>query len=123
MASLTHCGLTAPGLVVVENVGQWRKLSSGLGANLPAWPDAPGRWLIVASMGQQRTGGYGLEFESVDVAGEQLTINVNVRRPAADAMVTQALTTPCMVIDLPSTGWETVTVSGEAPFPMSRQHP
>ncbi|WP_148863498.1 protease complex subunit PrcB family protein [Marinobacter fonticola] len=123
VASLAHCGLTAPGLVLVENAAQWQKLSSSLGAQLPAWPEESDHWLMVASLGQQRTGGYGVDFENAGMDGHQLKVSVKVRRPAADAMVTQALTTPCIVFELPSTGWKTVTVAGEAPFPISREHP
>lgn len=123
VASMSHCGLTAPGLVLAQNPGDWQKLSDVFGSQIPAWPDAPDHWLLVASLGQQRTGGYGVDFKNAEMSGGRLLINVAVRRPPADAMVTQALTTPCLIVELPSSGWDTVTVDGSAPFPMSRKHP
>lgn len=123
VTSLSHCGLTAPGLVLAQGPGDWRKLSDIVGSQIPAWPGEPGRWMLVAAMGQKRTGGYGVGFSEATMDGSELVIDVSVSSPAPDAMVTQALTTPCLIVALPSTGWETVTVTGDAPFPMSRKHP
>ena len=123
VASFSHCGLTAPGLVLATSPEDWQKLSSVFGAQTPAWPDESDRWMLVAALGQKRTGGYGIGFSESVMEGRKLVVRVSVSSPASDAMVTQALTTPCLVVEVPSIGWDTVTVAGEAPFPMSRKHP
>lgn len=118
-----YCGFAAPGLMLAANQTQWQQLSSASGAQLPPWPAQAGRWLLVANLGQKPTGGYGIEFKGGSVTDRALMIEVSVRQPAADAMVTQALTTPCLVMELPADGWDTVTVEGPEPFPVSRKHP
>ena len=85
-----HCGLTAPGLVLV-------------------------------GLGQKTTGGYGLTLTSSEIVDDVLELAVKVRRPAADAMVTQALTTPCAVIAISPEEWEQLRVSGEGLGRFSRQ--
>lgn len=123
VASYSHCGLTAPGLVLATSPGDWQKLSNVFGSQMPAWPDESDRWMLVAALGQKRSGGYGVGFSESVMDGRELVVRVSVSSPDPDAMVTQALTTPCLVVELPSAGWDTVRVEGDEPFPMSRKHP
>lgn len=118
-----HCGFAAPGLILTANQSHWRQLSSAAGTQLPPWPEQAGRRLLIANLGQKPTGGYGLDFKSATLTDRTLLIEVAVRQPASDAMVTQALTTPCLVLELPDDGWDTLVVEGADPFPVSRQHP
>lgn len=123
VASMAHCGFTAPGLVLATSASDWARFSDSLGARLPAWPDQPDRWLLVASMGKRNTGGYSITFNNAELNDQQLSIAVSQRRPAPDAMATQALTTPCVVLEIPAQGWRELVVTGEPPFPVRRSHP
>ena len=77
--------------------------------------------LVLVGLGQKTTGGYGLTLTSSEIVDDVLELALKVRRPAADAMVTQALTTPCAVIAISPAEWEQLRVSGEGLGRFSRQ--
>ncbi len=54
--------------------------------------------VVAAFLGRRRTGGYSLELAGVERDEEFITIHVRERQPPADAMVTQALTWPAVLI-------------------------
>jgi protease stability complex PrcB-like protein len=120
-----HCGLTAPGLVYVSNaeeLSQLSKLPSGKLALKQLRAIAFEReHLLLVSLGQKTTGGYGLTLQSSEIVDDVLELMVEVRRPAAGAMVTQALTTPCAVIAISPDDWEQLRVSGKGLEGFSRQ--
>ncbi|MGP4844693.1 protease complex subunit PrcB family protein [Marinobacter sp. 1Y8] len=123
VAAMAHCGFTAPGLVLATSASDWARFSDSLGARLPAWPDQPGRWLLVASMGKRNTGGYSIALHGAELDDQRLSVAVSQHRPAPDAMVTQALTTPCVVLEIPAQGWRELVVTGDSPFPVQRSYP
>ena len=120
-----HCGLAAPGLVYVPNaeeLSQLSKLPSGKLALKQLRAIAFEReHLLLVSLGQKTTGGYGLTLQSSEIVDDVLELMVEVRRPAAGAMVTQALTTPCAVIAISPDDWEQLRVSGKGLEGFSRQ--
>jgi len=120
-----HCGLTAPGLVYVSSAGDLDKLaqlpSGNLALSMLRAIDFNEEHLVLVSLGQKTTGGYGLTLTSSEIVDDVLELAVKVRRPAADAMVTQALTTPCAVIAISPEEWEQLRVSGEGLGRFSRQ--
>ena len=120
-----HCGLAAPGLVYVSNaeeLSQLSKLPSGKLALKQLRAIAFEReHLLLVSLGQKTTGGYGLTLQSTAIVDDVLELMVEVRRPAAGAMVTQALTTPCAVIAISPDDWEQLRVSGNGLEGFSRQ--
>ncbi len=120
-----HCGLTAPGLVYVSSAGDLDKLaqlpSGNLALSMLRAIDFNEEHLVLVSLGQKATGGYGLTLTSSEIVDDVLELAVKVRRPAADAMVTQALTTPCAVIAISPEEWEQLRVSGEGLGRFSRQ--
>lgn len=120
-----HCGLAAPGLVYVSNaeeLSQLSKLPSGkLALKQLREIDFEREHLLLVGLGQKSTGGYGLTLQSSEIVDDVLELIVKVRRPAADAMVTQALTTPCAVIAISPEEWEQLQVSGEGLGRFSRQ--
>lgn len=67
---------------------------SGSTASYRVAPDGGDAWLIFASMGEQRTGGFAIRIENVTVAGTTVTVTVKRSTPPPDAMVTQMLTYP-----------------------------
>lgn len=120
-----HCGLTAPGLVYVSSAGDLDKLaqlpSGNLALSMLRAIDFNEEHLVLVGLGQKATGGYGLTLTSSEIVDDVLELAVKVRRPAADAMVTQALTTPCAVIAISPEEWEQLRVSGEGLGRFSRQ--
>ncbi|WP_421911132.1 protease complex subunit PrcB family protein [Marinobacter sp.] len=120
-----HCGLAAPGLVYVSNaeeLSQLSKLPSGkLALKQLREIDFEREHLLLVSLGQKNTGGYGLTLQSSEIVDDVLELMVEVRRPAAGAMVTQALTTPCAVIAISPDDWEQLRVSGKGLEGFSRQ--
>ncbi|MEP6408034.1 MAG: protease complex subunit PrcB family protein, partial [Marinobacter sp.] len=60
-------------------------------------------------------------LQSSEIVDDVLELMVKVRRPAAGAMVTQALTTPCAVIAISPDDWEQLRVSGNGLKGFSRQ--
>jgi len=67
--------------------------------------------LFVVYMGSQPTAGYGIELyaEQAIVRGHALTIPVTWTAPAREAIVALVLTSPCAVISVPGSAYETVT--------------
>ncbi|MCL7946100.1 protease complex subunit PrcB family protein [Marinobacter sp. ATCH36] len=112
-----HCGLTAPGLVYISNASDLDKLGRLPSANLAMKKlraiDLEQEHLVLVGLGQKSTGGYGLTLESADIVDDVLELTLNARQPPSDAMVTQALTTPCAIIAITPEHWERLRVSGE----------
>ncbi|MEP1585058.1 MAG: protease complex subunit PrcB family protein [Marinobacter sp.] len=120
-----HCGLTAPGLVYVSNAEDLDKLAQlptgNLALSMLRAIDFTQEHLVLVGLGQKTTGGYGLTLQSSGIVDDVLELMVKVRRPAAGAMVTQALTTPCAVIAISPDDWEQLRVSGNGLKGFSRQ--
>jgi hypothetical protein len=78
------------------------------GAALQA-PPLPGadlarETILAVFLGQKPTGGYGAEVRGVTVEGGELFIDLVQTSPAPDAMVTQALTSPWLLVRVPRGG-------------------
>ncbi|MBJ7275557.1 protease complex subunit PrcB family protein [Marinobacter salarius] len=120
-----HCGLTAPGLVYISTASELDRLarlpSGNLSMNQLRALDLEQEHLVLVGLGQKSTGGYGVTLESAEIADDVLELTLNAREPAADAMVTQALTTPCAVIAISPEEWEQLRVSGKGLGRFSRQ--
>ncbi len=50
--------------------------------------------LVLASLGQQNTGGYSVSITALQLEGDTLVVVGKAKRPGADDIVTQALTYP-----------------------------
>lgn len=120
-----HCGLTAQGMVYISNTEELDKLAQRPSGNLALSMlrdiDFAEEHLVLVGLGQKTTGGFGLTLQSSEIADDVLELSVKVRRPAAGAMVTQALTTPCAVIAISPRDWERLQVSGEGFGSFERQ--
>lgn len=120
-----HCGLTAPGLVYISNASELdrlRRLPSGnLSINQLRAIDLEREHLVLVGLGQKPTGGYGLTLRSAEIVDGVLELTLNARKPPQDAMVTQALTTPCAVIAITPEDWKQLRVSGEGLDTVTRQ--
>lgn len=111
-----HCGLTEPGLTLIESQDQLTRFSSLGGQNLAIEHvralNFEREHVVVVGMGQKPTGGYGLTLANSKIIDDTLMLNVIARRPPADAMVTQALTTPCAVLAISPDHWASLEVNG-----------
>ena len=120
-----HCGLTAPGLVYISHASELDKLGRLPSGNLAMKKlraiDLETEHLVLVGLGQKATGGYGLTLDSAEIAANVLELTLDVRTPAPDTMVTQALTTPCAIIAITPDDWEQLRVSGKGLETTTRQ--
>lgn len=99
-----------PRLVLIETQAEWEKFwSVELEGNKFPVPPAPQidfqtQILLAAFTGQKNTGGYGISVTGVDtntISGSaDVVVYVNQEVPAADAVLTQALTSPAQVVSV-----------------------
>jgi len=64
--------------------------------------------LVIVTLGEQPTGGYAVEISGVQQVGDELAVSGTATTPAADAVVTQALTYPYDAVVIPNTDAKTV---------------
>ena len=92
-------------------------LAAAAGARPPAHASpahTPTDLLLVAvSRGQQPTPGYGFELLEGTLKGDAVTVRLGWNRPAADAVLAQVITHPCIVIGLEGEGFGTLRVLDE----------
>jgi hypothetical protein len=67
---------------------------------IPAATGSADRTLVAAFQGEQRSGGYTITITKLELDGERLLVHVKLVVPAADAMVTMALTSPAHVVSV-----------------------
>ena len=98
-------------------------LSQEIGA---AVPDSGGGTYLAAYWGEKPTGGYSLAVRSASLEGERVSVQLALKEPPPDAMVTQALTYPYAValvrgLDLRGKGFSFVDRAGrELDWPVRR---
>ncbi len=85
-----------PTFALITGPNSWTTFLRRHGTRPDAWP--PVDWntyvVLVALMGQQRTGGYSIAIRQVRVQGNTVIIQVKEERPAPGEMVIQVLTSP-----------------------------
>lgn len=64
--------------------------------------------LVIVALGEQNTGGYSVDITSIQLVGSELAIKGKATTPAADAIVTQALTYPYDAVIIANTTATTV---------------
>lgn len=57
--------------------------------------------VVAFFLGQKPTGGYGVDVQGVTIEGNEVYISVRISEPAEDAIVTQALTSPWVMVRVP----------------------
>lgn len=70
--------------------------------------------VVTIFQGQKPTGGYGIAVAGVKLDGDSLSIEVNLREPAAGAILTQSLTSPYVSIRVDGTNFSSVRVINKA---------
>lgn len=69
--------------------------------------------VLLVLMGKRPTSGYGLALPEVDaarIADGVVRVTLEWRQPAPDALTAQVLTSPCVMVRLPSAGVERIEV-------------
>lgn len=92
-------------------VEKLRHARGGAAIKMPPVDFARNEALLV-QMGQRPTAGYGLwpEQPVARLRGEVLEVVLDWQSPPPGAMVAQVLTSPCMLIAIPRTGYKTIRV-------------
>ncbi|TNE77350.1 MAG: protease complex subunit PrcB family protein [Gammaproteobacteria bacterium] len=115
IAQSAHCGLVAPGHLLIRNEAELAQLSSLPGRNLSLAPfrqiDFRQETLVLVAQGQKPTGGYAITLEESAILDEELVLTVSERSPEPGSMVTQALTTPCAAIAVTAEGWNDIRIT------------
>lgn len=61
-----------------------------------------GRFGLLVTLGEQRTGGYSIQVRNMALQGATLEVTADVRRPSKGDIVTQALTYPFDFVWIPA---------------------
>lgn len=115
----SQCGAAAgPAVTLVTTADAWRAAfaSPVLGARDEAAPvDFEKDAVILVSMGERPTGGHAVELVRKEAAVKDGVAHVQValRSPAKGALVTQALTRPCLALSIAREGVRGVKVLDE----------
>ncbi|MCG7198992.1 protease complex subunit PrcB family protein [Marinobacter pelagius] len=113
----SHCGLTAPGHLLLKSAADVGRLEGLQGRTLPLAPlravDFDREHVVLASLGQKPTGGYSATLVSAAIRDDVLELSVRIREPQPGMMVSQALTTPCAAIAVAATGWSDIRITPE----------
>ncbi|MBX2851850.1 MAG: protease complex subunit PrcB family protein [Phycisphaeraceae bacterium] len=64
--------------------------------------------LVIVALGEQRTGGYSVNIESIQLQGGELAVTGKATVPGPDAITTQALTYPYSAVLIPNTAADKV---------------
>lgn len=107
-------GGEAQGLVQLERAEDW---SARVGVSEAEVFRAPVDWsaqrVLVVTLGTQPSGGHALALPDtrLPVRKGVLEMAVTHQRPGPDAMVTQALTSPCLFVQVQRAGWSRVALT------------
>lgn len=104
-----NSGVEMAGRETVRDAAAWRAtwthLTSRAGSPVaPPEVDWAREMVLVATMGQRRSGGYSIAIESVRREGDELVAAVVQRSPGAQCGVIAALTAPADVVIVPRSG-------------------
>ena len=110
-----------PSVTLVAGSDQLKRILSAVkGRMIGPSPPAPlvdfdAEHVVDIQMGQKLTGGYGIELVEPHATlndGEAL-IRLRWIEPAPGAIVTQILTSPCLIISLPKGAYEEIAITDE----------
>nr|WP_297399716.1 protease complex subunit PrcB family protein [uncultured Marinobacter sp.] len=115
VAQSAHCGLTAPGALHINSRAEVARLEALPGRSLSLQAlrtiDYQREHIVLASIGQKPTGGFGVTLAGSELVDDTLELTVKVTEPAPGTLVAQALTTPCAVIAVTASGWREVRIT------------
>lgn len=117
-----QCGIGSQGLTYLSRAADLAQLADWPMQNLSMTPlkalDFSREHILIVGLGQKPTGGFGLTLANSQIVDDRLQLTVFLRRPPADGMVSQALTTPCVVLAITPEHWESLEVNGNGLAPL-----
>jgi len=111
-----QCGVGSQGLTYLSEEDDLARLTDWPMQNLSMKPlsalDFDREHILIVGLGQKPTGGFGLTLANSQIVDGTFRLTVFLRRPPADAVVSQALTTPCVVLAITPDRWKRLQVNG-----------
>lgn len=111
-----QCGVGSEGLTYLRDEDNLARLGDWPMQNLSMKPlralDFDREHILIVGLGQKPTGGFGLTLANSQIVDGTFRLTVILRRPPADAVVSQALTTPCVVMAITPERWRRLEVNG-----------
>ena len=110
-----------PSVTLVADSDQLKRIFTEVkGRMLAQSPPAPtvdfdAEHVVTIQMGQKPTGGYGIELAEphATLNNGEAFIRLRWIEPAPGAIVTQILTSPCLIISLPKGAYEKIVITDE----------
>jgi len=122
MTASDQCGLGSEGLTYLSEAEGLAQLAGWPMQNLSMTPlralDFTREHILIVGLGQKPTGGFGLTLANSKIVDDTLRLTVFLRSPPADAVVSQALTTPCAVLAISPDHWQSLEVTGNGLDPL-----
>ncbi len=76
---------------------------------------APGTaWLLSVDMGERPSAGYALSVQRAEVAAGVLTLHADWQEPSPEALTSQVMTHPCVVVRVPALEVKKIRVADQA---------
>lgn len=111
-----QCGVGSGGLTYISQKEDLDRLRSWPSQNLSMKPiealNFDHEHLLVVGLGQKPTGGFGVTLANSQIVDDTFRLTVFLRRPPADAIVSQVITTPCAVLAISPRHWQQIQVNG-----------
>lgn len=110
LTSGDHCGRESPipAVEVIADADTLERVLARTGLHLPEAerPDLDRHWLLLVHQGRRPTLGYGVELADPPLlpAPDGPVLQIRARTPQAGAAVGQAITSPCLLLQLPRGG-------------------
>lgn len=115
---LSQCNSTGrePSLELFGDAAAVKAWEAARGVRLsPAVGELPPGYYAIAEMGERNTGGYGLAVSrQAAIKDEVLYVKASFLVPGNASMVTQALTSPCSLVLLPTRSYQRVQLLDQA---------
>jgi hypothetical protein len=116
-----QCSGLQPLIQWVESQSEYQTLFHGIrksyvGAQAePPAVDFTQYGVLLVAMGQKNTGGYAVDLaaDEAHIRQKVLQISVQWREPGKGMMVTQALTSPCLLLKLPKAQFERIEIKDQ----------
>jgi hypothetical protein len=107
-------GIQEPKQIVVTNATQWAELWQKHSVKREPKPQAPEidfskQTVLFVSLGEKRTGGYGVEIADVKKDNGKTEVTVKTKSPKPGGFQIQAITAPFVIVAIPK-------VEGEVQF-------
>jgi hypothetical protein len=93
-----------------------RKTYIGGQAQQPPPVDLSKEGVLLVAMGQKNTGGYSVDLANQEavIDGGVLQVAVQWREPKKGMMVTQALTSPCLLLKIPNAEFDRIEIKDQS---------